>query len=266
MAAPASEPCDWQSLYEQAQARMELERARADGAEARAEELLVAERTLRSQASSLKRNLDQSRDELKAAVEEVKEIWRTAKDALFYQSEVARLEKLLSEAGVDSRKRSTLASLRMEIVRLRRDLRAAETAKDTAAAQVSESALEPGLPIVDPHHHLWDRPDSRYMLDDLLADIGGGHNVTAAVFVECMSMYRADGPVGETEFANGVAAQSVSGAFGDTRVCAGIVRFADLTLGVAVDEVLEAQRLADGEIPASIIWAALDPLAREEGG
>ena len=116
---------------------------------------------------------------------------------------------------------------------------------ETWLAQVSESALEPELPIVDPHHHLWDRPESRYMLDDLLADTGGGHSVTATVFVECMSMYRADGPealrpVGETEFANGVAAQSASGAFGDTRVCAGIVGFADLTLGAVVDEVLDA--------------------------
>ena len=122
MAASVCEPPDWQSLYEQAQARAEQERARADAAQARAEELLVAERTARSQAGSLKWNLDQSRDKLKAAVEEVKKVRRTAKDALFYQSQAARLEKLLSEAGVDSRKRSTLTSLRMEVVRLRREV------------------------------------------------------------------------------------------------------------------------------------------------
>ena len=122
MAASVCEPPDWQSLYEQAQARAEQERARADAAETRAEELLVAERTARSQAGSLKWNLDQSRAKLKAAVEEVKKVRRTAKDALFYQSEVARLEKLLSEAGVDSRKRSTITSLRMEVVRLRREV------------------------------------------------------------------------------------------------------------------------------------------------
>ena len=116
---------------------------------------------------------------------------------------------------------------------------------ETWLAQVAEPALEPDLPIVDPHHHLWDRPDSRYMLPDLLADIGGGHNVAATVFVECRSMYRAAGPVplrpvGETEFVNGIAAQSASGGFGAARVCAGIVGFADLTLGAAVDDVLEA--------------------------
>ena len=112
-------------------------------------------------------------------------------------------------------------------------------------AQVAEPALDPGLPIVDPHHRLWDRPGLRYMLADLRADLESGHNVVATVFVECLSMYRADGPealrpVGETEFANGVAAQSASGGFGPARACAGIVGFADLTLGAAVDEVLEA--------------------------
>ena len=101
--------------------------------------------------------------------------------------------------------------------------------------KVSEPALEPDLPIVDPHHHLWDHPGSRYMLDEILRDTNSGHRVLATVFVECMSMYRADGPesmrpVGETEFVNGIAAQSASGQYGETRVAAGIVGFADLTL------------------------------------
>ena len=123
----------------------------------------------------------------------------------------------------------------------------ANTEKDRDAwlAQVSEDALEPELPIVDPHHHLWDHPGSRYMLDEILRDTNSGHRVLATVFVECMSMYRADGPepmrpVGETEFVNGIAAQSASGQYGETRVAAGIVGFADLTLGDAVVPVLEA--------------------------
>ena len=75
-----------------------------------------------------------------------------------------------------------------------------------------EAALEPDLPIIDPHHHLWDRPGNRYMLEDLLLDTAA-HNVRQTVFVECTSMYRADGPeelkvVGETEFVQGVAAKS----------------------------------------------------------
>jgi len=109
-----------------------------------------------------------------------------------------------------------------------------------------EEPLEPELPICDPHHHLWHRPDSRYLLEDLVQDIGGGHNVVKTVFVQCHSMYRADGPeemkpVGEIEFVQGIAAQSASGQYGPTRVAAGIVGFADLTLGTAVAPVLEAQ-------------------------
>ncbi len=58
-----------------------------------------------------------------------------------------------------------------------------------------EEILEPDLPIVDPHHHLVDRPETgRYLLPDLLADLGSGHNVVATVYLEWLSMYRADGP------------------------------------------------------------------------
>ena len=60
-------------------------------------------------------------------------------------------------------------------------------------AQHTEAALEPDLPIVDPHHHLWDRPGNSYLLPDLLADTGSGHNIAATVFVECRTMYRQDG-------------------------------------------------------------------------
>jgi len=116
-----------------------------------------------------------------------------------------------------------------------------------------EAALEPDLPIVDPHHHLIDRPESgRYLLPDLLADIGGGgHNVVATVYLEWLSMYRADGPaemrsVGEIEFANGVAAMSASGGYGKPRVCAGIVGHADLALGARVRDVLEAMIASGG--------------------
>ena len=108
-----------------------------------------------------------------------------------------------------------------------------------------EAALEPGLPIIDPHHHLWDRPGNRYLLEDLVADIRA-HNVRQTVFVECTSMYRADGPeelrvVGETEFVQGIAAMSASGQYGETRVATGIVGSADLRLGDRVAPVLEAQ-------------------------
>src|ERR1700687_4710566 len=132
-----------------------------------------------------------------------------------------------------------------------------------------EVILEPALPIVDPHHHLWDRtggrpappppvlgPEThpftrvgarspRYLLEELLADLRSGHNVIATVFVQCGAMYRADGPaalkpVGETEFVNGVAAMSACGLYGEARACAGIVGHVDLTAGGAAREVLEA--------------------------
>lgn len=119
----------------------------------------------------------------------------------------------------------------------------------TWLAQVEEEILDPALPICDPHHHLWDYPGRRYLLDELLADTGSGHHVVATVFVECASMYRAEGPealrpVGETEFVNGVAAMSASGRYGSTRVAAGIVGFADLALGERVGEVLDAHLAA----------------------
>ncbi len=125
------------------------------------------------------------------------------------------------------------------------------TAEDEWLDLTTEETLEPGLPIYDPHHHLWDHPnlaaykDHRYLLDELLTDTGSGHNVVSTVFVECSSMYRADGPdemkpVGETEFVNGIAAMAASGTYGSSRICAGIVGYADLSVGDGAAEVLEA--------------------------
>jgi len=118
-------------------------------------------------------------------------------------------------------------------------------------ATYTEAALEPELPIIDAHHHMWDRPPERYALDELQADFSTGHDIRASVFVECTAMFRADGPealkpVGETEYVNGVAAASASGIYGSTRLCAGIVSYADLTAGEAVRPVLEAHMRAGG--------------------
>jgi predicted TIM-barrel fold metal-dependent hydrolase len=115
--------------------------------------------------------------------------------------------------------------------------------------RTNETAIEPELPVCDPHHHLWDHPKSRYLLDELLEDTGSGHDVRETVFLECSSMYRKDGPqemkpVGETEFAQGIAAQSASGQYGPTIAAAGIVSFADLMLGTQVASVLEAHLAA----------------------
>jgi predicted TIM-barrel fold metal-dependent hydrolase len=123
--------------------------------------------------------------------------------------------------------------------------------RDEWLARRVEPVLEPELPIIDPHHHLWERPGWNYMLRDLLADTGSGHNIVGTVFVQCRSMHRAGGPeafrpVGETEFVNGVAAMSASGGYGPTRVCDGIVGHVDLRAGSAAGAVLEAHIAAGG--------------------
>jgi L-fuconolactonase len=139
----------------------------------------------------------------------------------------------------------------------------------------TESVIEPQLPIVDAHHHLWFLPEAvpeamgkqtaiairalapvfhrhaRYLLDEYLSDLNTGHNVRASVFVDAHAMYRAGGPddlrsVGEVEFVNGVAAMAASGLFGDTKVCAGIVGNVDLRLGDRVVDVLNAHLQAGG--------------------
>jgi predicted TIM-barrel fold metal-dependent hydrolase len=118
----------------------------------------------------------------------------------------------------------------------------------------SEPVIDPEREIVDPHHHLWDRPGYRYLLPELLEDLAAGHRVVQTVFVQCRSMYRADGPValrpvGEVEFVNGVAAMSASGLYGEARACAAIVGCADLGLGAEVAPVLEAlERAGNGRL------------------
>jgi predicted TIM-barrel fold metal-dependent hydrolase len=114
-----------------------------------------------------------------------------------------------------------------------------------------EPIIDPELPIVDPHHHLWSRPGNVYLFPELLADLTSGHNLRATVFEECGSMYRADGPanlrsLGETEFVTGVAAMSASGGFGPARACAAMVGNVNLMLGAGVQPVLEAHLAASG--------------------
>ena len=133
---------------------------------------------------------------------------------------------------------------------------------------MAEEILERELPIVDAHHHMWDKrrlpvesgdhpftqvvaPIRRYMLDDVTADAESGHNVVASVYLECGAFYKADGPeelrsLGETEVVNGVAAQAASGANGPFQACAGIVGYVDLTLGDRAADLLEAHVGAGG--------------------
>lgn len=138
---------------------------------------------------------------------------------------------------------------------------------------VVETALEPELRICDPHHHLWDFREGsvqgRYLLDEMLEDLAGGHNVASTVFIECGTMFRADGPepyraVGETEFVNGIAAMAASGAYGPTRIAAGIVGTADLKIGDAAGDLLDAQIAAGNGrfrgIRLGALWHASDAI------
>ena len=117
-----------------------------------------------------------------------------------------------------------------------------------------EAPLDPQYPIIDPHHHLWDAPKPRYLLDEVLADFQAGHNVVSSVFVECRAMYRATGDealksLGETRFVDGIAAMSESGAYGATRVCEGSVGYVDLRLGDKVKGILEKHMaISDGRL------------------
>jgi L-fuconolactonase len=118
-------------------------------------------------------------------------------------------------------------------------------------AQQREDIIEPGLPIVDPHHHLWNQPGNIYLFPELIADLSSGHNIRATVFEECHSMYRADGPeelrsLGETEFVTGVAAMSASGDFGPVRACAAMVGNVNMLLGSRVEPILEAHLAGSG--------------------
>lgn len=125
------------------------------------------------------------------------------------------------------------------------------------AREQAEPVIEPELPIIDPHHHLWDirRAEGEphrsfrqkvYLCEEITNDINTcGHNVVQTVFAQCGAFYRADGPeamrpVGETEFVHGVAAMSRSGIYGPARLCTGIFSTADLRMGSGVAAVLEA--------------------------
>jgi len=119
-----------------------------------------------------------------------------------------------------------------------------------------EEIIEPELPIIDPHHHLWDRPNYRYLFPELLADVGSGHNIRVTCYEQAREMYRTSGPeelksLGETEFVSGVAAMSESGKYGPTRCIAGIIGFVDLQLGSRAKGVLERHiAVSDGRLRA----------------
>ena len=119
------------------------------------------------------------------------------------------------------------------------------------AKAVPEAPIQPELPIIDPHVHFWQMASGyRYFLEEFAQDAAScGHTIEATVFVECNSMYRKSGPphlrpVGETEFAVGMAAMALSGRYTPTRAADGIVGFVDLSQGDRAAEALDAQLAA----------------------
>jgi L-fuconolactonase len=119
------------------------------------------------------------------------------------------------------------------------------TEREEQLDQTVEEPLDPDLPICDAHHHLWYNTDNNYTVEDFLQDVSGGHNVCRTVFVESRLMLKKDSPpemqpVGETEFVQKITAQLQSSSDQIPAIAAGIVGFADLTMGAYVAPVLEA--------------------------
>ena len=119
-----------------------------------------------------------------------------------------------------------------------------------ALLEHAEDIIEPALPIVDPHHHIWTAAHGKYeyMMPELLSDAHSGHTVTQTVYCECKQAFRQDGPaelrpVGETEFV--MAAVRAAGPAADG-LCAGLVMHTDMLLGSGAAAVLEAHRAAAG--------------------
>lgn len=118
-------------------------------------------------------------------------------------------------------------------------------------ALAREDAIEPDLPIIDAHHHLWEEGGAPYLIEEFSGDVMDGHAIVASVFVQAHYGYRSDcpthlAPVGETEKVMAIRAEAHQRQC-PTRIAEGIVAFADLTLGDAVDEVLDAHFVVAGD-------------------
>ena len=134
-----------------------------------------------------------------------------------------------------------------------------------------ETVVEPELPIIDAHHHLWDNANGEYLIREITDDIReSGHNVISTVHVQAHSMMRASGPealksLGETEFLSGMAAMSDSGRYGPTRVCEGIVGYVDFRLGDEVGPILDQHIAISGGrfrgIRQGVTWTAEKAIA-----
>ena len=113
--------------------------------------------------------------------------------------------------------------------------------------QVKEDIIDPDLPIIDPHHHLWHGDNQLagsfpYLMEQLSEDTNSGHNIIGTIFMECAQGYYLNGDekyksVGETEFVINIIEESKN-ISGPTNIL-GIISFADLMLGSEVKDVLD---------------------------
>lgn len=121
---------------------------------------------------------------------------------------------------------------------------------DWLALRVEEAA-EPDLPIIDAHHHLWNKPESPYLGHDMEADIRGGHNVRGTIFVEGRWGYREEGDpalrsLGETEMVAAIAEECARGPAQRPRIASAIVGRVELSLGDRAGDVLDRHIEAGG--------------------
>ena len=113
-------------------------------------------------------------------------------------------------------------------------------------AQIKEEIIDPKLPIIDPHHHLWNGDNQLagtfpYLIENLNEDTFSGHNIVGTIFMECAQGYYSDGeekykPVGETEFVVNLIKDSKK--LPESTNIIGIIGFADLMFGSEVRGVL----------------------------
>ena len=141
---------------------------------------------------------------------------------------------------------------------------------DAWLARGEEDALEPDLPICDAHHHLWDRPDHRYLPGEFRRD-AAKHCIESTVFVECGAGLREHGdpalrPVGETEFVERLVLERRGGGHDEPRIAAGLVGHADLLRGADVGRVLDAHLDASPDrfrgVRHSAAWHPSDRIRR----
>ena len=121
-------------------------------------------------------------------------------------------------------------------------------------AQVKEEIIDPQLPIIDPHHHLWNGDNQLagsfpYLIENLNEDTFSGHNIVGTIFMECAQGYYLNGeekykPVGETEFVINLIKDSKK--LPESTNIMGIIGYANLMLGTDVKDVLD-EHLSKGE-------------------